>query len=349
MNLRYGVADDESIIASTAGAGSLLLEFGTLSRYTDRPEFYDLAFSAMAGLHERAADTGLVGNHINILTGEWVAIESGIGGLIDSFYEYMLKGYIMFGDYRLLAMYQACYKAVSAYLKQKVWYLDADMWTGRTISLSHSALSAFFPGLQVLMGLHGQAEATTRAHYSVWRRYGCLPEGFDVHAGVPTPRRMNYPLRPELVESVFYLHWATHDPVWVGVAQGVLEGLEKVAKVDCGFARVRNVKEHTLDDVMDSFVVSETLKYVYLTLLPTDHWTRSGRYVFTTEAHPLRIKRGGGGEMKDGHRWKCRRSRKGKLPCGFGLAGSDVVRVQSDELRQKIAVEGHAVRLGVKC
>lgn len=88
VHLQTGVSRNESSIASTAGAGSLLLEFGTLSRLVNDPKYYRAAFNAMEALHTRAAPwTGLVGNHINIITGQWVATDSGVGGLIDSFYE----------------------------------------------------------------------------------------------------------------------------------------------------------------------------------------------------------------------------------------------------------------------
>jgi hypothetical protein len=46
----------------------------------------------------RHESTGLLGSHINLATGEWRHRESGIGGSIDSFYEYLAKSWIAFGD-----------------------------------------------------------------------------------------------------------------------------------------------------------------------------------------------------------------------------------------------------------
>lgn len=89
LNLVSGVWPDETTVASTAAAGGLLLEMGVLSSFTGKLKYYDAAFTALQALHDRAAWTGLVGNHIDIYSGEWVALESGVGALVDSYYEYV--------------------------------------------------------------------------------------------------------------------------------------------------------------------------------------------------------------------------------------------------------------------
>ena len=40
----------------------------------------------------------LLGNHIDIARAEWVYREAGIGGNVDSYYEYLLKAGIYFED-----------------------------------------------------------------------------------------------------------------------------------------------------------------------------------------------------------------------------------------------------------
>ncbi|KAI0557761.1 mannosyl-oligosaccharide--1,2-mannosidase [Gracilaria domingensis] len=330
IHLQNGVRVNESQYASTAAAGSLLLEFGTLSRYTETPYYYDVAFASMHALHQRAAWTGLVGNHINIINGEWVATDSGVGGLIDSFYEYMLKGYVLFGDPRLLEMHNNSYNSVNKYVRKNHWFLNVDMWTGQTVSTSQSSLSAFYPGFQVLQGHIPHAIETVRAHYSVWRKYGCLPEGYDVQHNMVTGGQINYPLRPEMIESIFYLHWATKDPTWVALAATMLHSIEQKTRVKCGFAQVHDVTTGQLYDLMDSFLMSETFKYLYLIFRGDDHWLRSGRYVLTTEAHPLRIplrkvNPNITASKPPAPRFKCPRmaSAERLLPCGYGLQGTD--------------------------
>lgn len=46
---------------------------------------------------------------------------------------------------------------------------------------------------------------------SVWRKYGFVPEAFNVQTGEPQDGLKQYPLRPEMAESAFYLHRATGD------------------------------------------------------------------------------------------------------------------------------------------
>ena len=59
----------KSVISGTAGAGSLILEFGTLSRLTDDDRFEKAAYKAFFALWNRKSAIGLVGNTINHYTG----------------------------------------------------------------------------------------------------------------------------------------------------------------------------------------------------------------------------------------------------------------------------------------
>lgn len=70
-----------------AGAGSLLLEFITLSRLTSDPTFEALARRAFLAIWDRRSDIGLVGNTIDARSGTWMHGAAGTGAGIDSFYE----------------------------------------------------------------------------------------------------------------------------------------------------------------------------------------------------------------------------------------------------------------------
>lgn len=69
------------------GAGSLLLEFITLSRLTSDPTFESLARRAFFAIWDRRSDIGLVGNTIDARSGTWMHGAAGTGAGIDSFYE----------------------------------------------------------------------------------------------------------------------------------------------------------------------------------------------------------------------------------------------------------------------
>lgn len=76
MNLRKGKIDEaQAADTCTAGAGSLLLEFGTLSRLLGDPIYESMARRANRALWSaRAKNTGLLGeNYINF-NSLWIEI-----------------------------------------------------------------------------------------------------------------------------------------------------------------------------------------------------------------------------------------------------------------------------------
>ena len=59
----------ETLETCAAGAGSLILEFATLSRLTGDDRFEKAAYKAFFAIWNRKSDIGLVGNTINTWTG----------------------------------------------------------------------------------------------------------------------------------------------------------------------------------------------------------------------------------------------------------------------------------------
>ena len=96
VNLQTGTIRDS--LNNPAEIGTSLLEFGTLSRLTGNPVYYRKAKEALIALYNRRSAIGLVGEWINVQTGEWVDSTSFIGGGIDSYYEYLFKAWLLFGD-----------------------------------------------------------------------------------------------------------------------------------------------------------------------------------------------------------------------------------------------------------
>lgn len=124
INLASGVPPGETTVTSLAGAGTYILEFGMLSRLSRNPKFEQAARGALRALWARRSKIGLVGNHIDIFTGEWVYKDSGIGPNQDSFYEYLLKAHILFGDSEYLEMFDGFYRAINTHMKNSDWYVD---------------------------------------------------------------------------------------------------------------------------------------------------------------------------------------------------------------------------------
>ncbi|KAG6580370.1 ER degradation-enhancing alpha-mannosidase-like protein [Phytophthora cinnamomi] len=117
VNLKHGVPKGETPIASTAGAGSLSIEFTMLSVLTGDPKYAAASRGAVRALFQRRSKIGLLGKHINTKNGDWTETSSGPGSNSDSFYEYLLKMYELFGDREALEMFAQVYPAVLAHNK----------------------------------------------------------------------------------------------------------------------------------------------------------------------------------------------------------------------------------------
>ncbi|KAL0684645.1 hypothetical protein Bca4012_051493 [Brassica carinata] len=220
-------------ITSTAGGGTLTLEFGVLSRLTNDPVFEQVAKNAVRGLWARRSTLDLVGAHINVFTGEWTQKDAGIGTSIDSFYEYLLKAYILFGDEEYLYIFQEAYGSAMHHLHKDPWYVEVNMDSGAIVWPVFNSLQAFWPGLQVLAGDVDPAIRTHTAFFSVWKRYGFTPEGFNLATLSVQYGQKSYPLRPELIESTYWLYKATRDPRYLDAGRDFVASLQYGAKCPC--------------------------------------------------------------------------------------------------------------------
>src|SRR5437667_5603424 len=166
VNLKTGKVRGN--ITNPAEAGTLLIEFGTLARLTHRPVFYDKAKQALVEIYKRRSPIGLVGTWINVETGQWTNNDSHISGAIDSYYEYLLKCWILFDDQDCRRMWLDSITAINKYLADEVprpngsflgplpykerWYGHVDMNTGKVTATTYGELDAFFPAVLALSG-----------------------------------------------------------------------------------------------------------------------------------------------------------------------------------------------------
>lgn len=271
----------------TACAGTIILEMAALSRLTGEPIFEEKAQRAMDELWKmRHRSSDLMGTVLNVHSGDWIRRDSGVGAGIDSYYEYCLKAYILLGDDKYLTRFNRHYTAVMKYISQGPMLLDVHMHRPHTNSRNYmDALLAFWPGLQVLKGDIKPAVETHEMLYQVMQRHNFIPEAFttdfQVHWG-------QHPLRPEFLESTYFLYTATNDPYYLQVGKNVLKSLQKYARVPCGYAAVNDVRTGKHEDRMDSFVLAETLKYLFLLFAdPEELVLDLDEFLFTTEAHLL--------------------------------------------------------------
>ncbi|XP_057817214.1 alpha-mannosidase I MNS5 isoform X2 [Cryptomeria japonica] len=287
INLKHGVMENETTETSTSGCGSLILEMGALSRLTGKPEYEESALRALRKLWSMRSSLDLMGTTLDVTTGEWIEHSSGIGAGVDSFYEYLIKAHILFGRDEYWDMFSSAYTAVQKYFRHGPWYHEADMRTGKATHWQLTSLQAFWPGLQILVGDVLAANSTHREFFSVWERYGVLPERYLLDRDMLHPTEKYYPLRPELAESTLFLYQATRDPWYLEVGEAIINSLNVYTRVNGGFASVRDVTTMKLEDHQHSFFLAETCKYLYL--LFDDTFLVNGNYVFSTEGHPLPV------------------------------------------------------------
>jgi len=313
-----------------AEAGTLLIEFGTLSKLTRRPVFYERAKRALVEIHKRRSPIGLVGTWINVESGKWTNTDSHISGAIDSYYEYLLKCWRLFDDQDCKRMWLDSIAAINKYLADEfdrqarpyeleLWYGHAEMNTGVRTASTYGALDAFFPAVLALSGDLERAARLQVSSQKMWQRYGIEPEEINYQTWqVVSP---GYPLRPEIVESTYYLHhYASFglsrpqsSPSFTGALprgaraerrlparsrlasaasyrqQGRLmfEDFVKYCRTDEGYAALKNVLTKEQADSMQSFLFAETFKYFYLLFAPAATLDFD-KVIFNTEAHPIR-------------------------------------------------------------
>lgn len=286
VNLHTGKT--RGIETNPAETGTLLLEFGTLAKLTSKPVFYDKAKRALVETFKRRSAIGLVGATINVETGNWSDPESSISGGIDSYYEYLWKCWRLFGDEECLAMWKISITAANQYLADDpdgaLWYGYADMQTGKRTHTYYGALDAFFPAVLAISGDVPRAARLQDSWFAIWRKYGIEPEVFDYRARKIV--HQGYALRPEIIESTYYLSHYTQDEKYLVMGQTLFRDFVKYCRADIGYAALWNVVSKRKKDRMESFVFAETFKYFYLLFAPQT--LDFDTVTFNTEAHPLR-------------------------------------------------------------
>jgi mannosidase alpha-like ER degradation enhancer 2 len=300
VNLHTGKTRGE--ISNPAETGTLMIEFGTLAKLTGKPVFYEKAKRALVETYKRRSPLGLVGTRINVETGQWTNTGSHLSAEIDSYYEYLLKCSILFGDTDCRTMWEDSISKINTHLADEgrdmsaknvngpvklgeLWYGHADMNTGERTKTTTGALDAFFPAVLALDGDLNRAKALHESMFKMWNVHGIEPEVYNYRTG--QVEHAGYPLRPEIVESTYYLYQLTKDPKYLQMGEKMWRDFVKYCRTDVGYAHLKSVITKEKSDAMQSFLFAETFKYFYLLFAP-DKTLDFRNVVFNTEAHPIR-------------------------------------------------------------
>ncbi len=287
VNLKTGKT--RGVVSNPAEIGTCLLEFGKLTQYTKDSIYFKTAKNAALEVYRRRSDIDLVGTTIDVNTGEWKNTESQIGACIDSYYEYLFKAWLLFGDMDCKAAWEIHNKAIMKRLYTETpngsYFTRVDYLSGKETHSWYGALDAFYPGILVLAGDIATARKIQQGNYHMWTTFNLEPETFDFKTDSMV--EPSYPLRPENIESCFYLYRFTKDPFYQRMGQRMINDIISKCKTNAGFAALKNVVTLEKEDSMESFFFAETLKYAYLLFAP-DSTLDLNRWVFNTEAHPLK-------------------------------------------------------------
>ena len=287
VDLRTGAQSGP--VSNPAEIGTLMLEFGTLSRLAADPRYYDMAKRAVIALFRRRSPIGLVGSTIDVETGAWGDPDSHVSGGIDSYYEYLYKSWLLFDDPDFKVMWDSSIAAVNRYLQDQrptgFWYGHADMNTGARTHTHFGALDAFFAAVLAKSGDLARASRLMTSIYTMWTRFGIEPEELDYVT--MQPLSAGYVLRPEAIESAYYLYRITGEERYRDMGRVMVDSLLHYTRTDDAYAALASVVTKQQRDQMESFFLAETLKYAYLLFAPA-RTLDFDAVVFNTEAHPIR-------------------------------------------------------------
>ncbi len=130
-----------------------------------------------------------------------------------------------------------------------------------------------------------RARRLQESAYKMWTLHGIEPEVLDYRTmKVVDP---GYPLRPEIIESAYYLHHYTKDPRYLTMGRTFFADVVRYCRTDAGYTTLKSVVTKEKGDLMPSYFLTETLKYFYLLFAPQSALELDA-VVFNTEAHPLR-------------------------------------------------------------
>ncbi|KAM6183613.1 endoplasmic reticulum mannosyl-oligosaccharide 1,2-alpha-mannosidase [Erethizon dorsatum] len=319
VNIGTGVAHPPrwTSDSTVAEVTSIQLEFRELSRLTGIKKFQEAVENVTRHIHSLSGKKdGLVPMFINTHSGLFTHLGVfTLGARADSYYEYLLKQWIQGGktETQLLEDYLAAIEGIKAHLlrrsEPRKLIFVGELAHGR-FSAKMDHLVCFLPGTLALGVHHGLpmehmelALALMETCYQMNHQMetGLSPEIAhfntfsqpDLKDVIVKPADRHNLLRPETVESLFYLYRLTGDHKYQDWGWEILQSFNKYTRVRSGgYSSINNVQStHKPEprDKMESFFLGETLKYLYLLFSDDPDLLSLDHYVFNTEAHPLPI------------------------------------------------------------
>ncbi|XP_031480391.1 mannosyl-oligosaccharide 1,2-alpha-mannosidase MNS1-like isoform X2 [Nymphaea colorata] len=299
-----GWAGGNSILADS---GTEQLEFIVLSERTGDPRYQQKVENVIDQLAKVFPSDGLLPIYINPHTGQPSHGTITFGAMGDSFYEYLLKVWLHGNKTEAVRHYRQMWETSMKGLLSLVKKSTPSSFSyiceknGDSLSDKMDELACFAPGMIALgsfgYGPEDAAKFMSLAKELAWTCYNFYQstptklagENYYFHGGQDMSVGTSWNiLRPETVESLMYLWRLTGNKTYQEWGWNIFQAFEKNSRIDSGYVGLRDVNTGVKDDMMQSFFLAETLKYLYLLFSPPDVISFD-EWVFNTEAHPLRI------------------------------------------------------------
>lgn len=277
--------------------GSLQMEFRALSDISGDPQYDQVAQRAITAIKD-SCHSGLCPKNFHGRSG--YGGNAGLGSFGDSFYEYLLKYWLQTGETN--RMYREMWDRAAEHILQTS---QADgnhvVPNGKETGMTMEHLACFSGGLFALSSVKTNnpehlklAEGIAETCHAMYQSSSTklAPDVAHVQGGGFSANDPKYILRPETVETYFYLWRVTKNPKYRTWGAEVLEACNKHLRVERGYVGANSVFNIPVpaNDMLETFWIAETLKYLLL-LFSSDTAFDFSTHVFNTEAHPFRITR----------------------------------------------------------
>lgn len=293
---------------------TLQVEFRYLSHVTGNPAYKEAADHAMRVVMDTVGQRGIVPIYLTpSAKPAFAGKKISFGAMGDSYYEYLLKQWLQSGkkDNKFKDTWKQAIRDMISELVLKTKggrTFVAEKNNGKPVNrMDHLAC---FVGGMLMLGSRTLPAAEVDPHWETlaaeigetcYEMYRRMPTGLSPEyvlfkpesdkADMVTPQDAPHNLlRPEAIETLYYLHYYTGDPKYRRWAYEMFSAFQKHCKTRFGYSAVADVRKvpAAFKDSQESFWLAETLKYFYLIFAPRNALSLE-EFVLNTEAQPLRM------------------------------------------------------------
>ncbi|EFJ24543.1 hypothetical protein SELMODRAFT_101351, partial [Selaginella moellendorffii] len=304
VNLASGEARNLVGASVLAELGTLQVEFIALSQRTGLQKYRIKVETAMRTIQKIFPKDGLLPVYIDPHTLQRYD-KVTFGGTGDSFYEYLLKTWVLGGKTQAVQGYRQMWErsmdGLMTLIKKKApYYYVFERNSNGDLFPKMEELACFVPAMLVLGSYDASAQKknqylwlaqqlTTTCYNFFYSSPIRIAADTYIYNGkemtIQDPKNI---MRPETLESIFYMWQLTNNKAYREWGWNIFLAYEKYSRVENGYVGHVDVTTGKKDNKMQSYFLAETLKYLFLLYSSSDNFPFN-QWVFNTEAHPIKI------------------------------------------------------------